>query len=462
MGNSSIAHRLHSEKEISSQDLDWERRSYQTGCNAARQDALRRLKEIDDKLFQKHPPSWEVKDLKKRTLLTQFGEITITRRLYEDKEGCYHFLLDEHLGLPPAQLATPSLQESLVELATQKPFRQVSRTLEKLTAGILSASTIYRLLQKTSHLAIEKEEEDWQALYERGELPPGGECQVPALYSEGDGVWIHLQREEQKHFEVKNAIAYEGWERLPQQTERYRLVNKRVYCHANEGIPFWEGANLEWSRKWDLSYLKKIVIGGDGANWIDAGIGEFPRAIRQLDGFHLARACGRGWQEGSAIYEAIRGGEIEEACSLMKSLIPREGKGTEKARRYVKRNLKKGKDWRTYGEAEGRGLGSMESNEDKLVANRMKKRGLSWKVEGALRMHKAIQLAANGGIKPFCMRLRPTERGEVISPPARTQIHSDVHQRWLEATLPALAGPHPSRPWVQKLRNIAHAPYPLT
>jgi len=460
MGNSSITQELRREKEINSQDSNWEKESYQIGCGVSRHEALQRLKGIDDKLFQDHPPSWEVRGFKERTLVTCFGEIRISRRLYRDEKGSYHFLLDEYLGLPAGQAATPGLQESLVDLAAQVPFRQVSGSLEKLTEGVLSATTIHRLLQKASDRAMEKEREDCQALFERGELPLGQERKVSLLFSEYDGIWIHLQREEGRNYEIKNAIAYEGWKRLPGKEERYSLVNKRVYCHASDEIPFWEGASLEWSRVWDLSYLKEMVIGGDGANWIDVGIEEFAGSIRQLDGFHLARASGQGWQEGGAIYQAIRAGETQVARSLMNHSAPKEGERAQKARRYVERNLYKGRDWRTQSEIEGRGLGTMESNEDKLVANRMKKRGLSWKIRGAQRMAKVIQLRANGEIRRWC------ERQRISPPPAEvlqstSKSRSNGYQEWLQASLPALSGPHASRPWVEKLRSMTYNSFPL-
>ena len=457
MGNSSITQNLGTEKEIKRQDLDWEKESQQEGYAISRERAIQRLVAIEERLFQNHPPDWESKDFKERTLATYFGDITISRRLYQDEQGGYHYLLDEYLGWPPHQLATPRLQEDLVELASQIPFRQVSRTLEKFTAGVLSASTIYRLLKKTAQAAMKQEKADWQALYEKGALPSGEDKPVSILFCEGDGVFVHLQQEEQKHYEVKQAIAYEGWEKLSGKEERYKLVGKRVYCQGSEEIPFWEGAGLEWARKWDLGYLKEIVIGGDGASWIDSGVGEFPGAIRQLDGFHLARACGQGWQEGSVIYQAIRAGESEKARGLIHNAILREGSGVQKARKYVEHNLEKGKDWRTQSQMEGRGLGTMESNEDKLVANRMKKRGLSWTISGALRMNKVIQLAANKEIQPFCLRERPVEKRVLQS----TKSRSKDYPKWIEASVPALIGPHASRFWVDKLRRIVYPSFPL-
>jgi hypothetical protein len=456
MGNISISQEGDKANHRRSQDLAWEKESYREGCEVARQRALKHLEEIEERLYQARPTSWKVIGWRERTLVTRFGELRIKRRLYRDEKGGYHFLLDQYLGWFPHQLATPDLQECLVEQATAVTFRPVSKTLEKMTAGVLSGRTIQRLVHKTAQLAIEKEKADWQALYERGEISPAGERQVPILFSEGDGVFINLQREEQKDYEVKQAIAYEGWKRLSGKQERYQTVNKRVYCQASEEIPFWEGAGLEWAKQWDLGYLKEIVIGGDGAKWIDSGIGEFAGSIRQLDGYHLARACGRGWQEGKAIYQAIRAGEVAEARRWVESLIPRDGQGVHKSRQYVERNLEKGRDWRTQSQREGRGLGVMESNEDKLVANRMKKRGLSWTIAGALRMNKAIQLAANGEVRLFCERKQPGETRQMRVLPIVSPPRSNGRQKWLEAGLPALVGPHASRPWVKRLRDMTY------
>ena len=461
MGNISITQELDRAKEVKRDDLDWEERFFRQACQLAQEKAILYFQELDEQLSQQRPASWENRGFEERTFITQFGELRIKRRLYRDKKGVYHYLLDEKMGWLAYQIATPRLQAKVVKLATRMPFGQVYEVIEDLTAGVLSVSTIYRLVQKTGKSAIEKEKATWQAVYGRGELLPDEERRVPILFTERDGAWVHTQREEQKHYEVKQAICYEGWEKLPVKGERYRLMGKRVYCQGSEEIPFGEGASLEWARVWDLGYLKEMVIGGDGAKWIESGIEEIPGAIRQLDGFHLARACGRGWQEGKAIYEAIRGGDIDRARFLMHQLTPREGKGVHKARQYVERNVEKGQDWRTGSEAGGRGLGTMEANEDKLIANRMKKRGLSWTKAGALRMNKVIQLAANKEIPSFCFRDRPVEK-KVITPSLKSpRLQPRDHQKWIEASVPALVGPHASRPWADKLRNLVYPSFPV-
>ena len=461
MGNSSITQGMKKEKEAQGDSFDWEERFFRQACELAQKEALEYFHALDEELFRERPAYWKSRGFEERTLITQFGELRIKRRLYLDEKGVYHYLLDEKMGWPSHQVATPKLQAKVVKLATRMPFRQVGETLEDFTAGVLSDSTLHRLVQKTGKRALEQEKADWRAVYERGELLPGQERQVPILFTEMDGTWIHTQREERKHYEVKQAICYEGWEQLPGKREEYRLVGKRVYCQGSEEIPFAEGASLEWSKCWDLGYVREVVIGGDGAKWIDNVAAETAGGIRQLDGFHLARACGWGWEGGKAIYEAIREGEIERACFLMQNLKPREGSGVIKARRYVERNLERGQDWRRRSEMQGRGLGTIEANEDKLICNRMKKRGLSWTIQGALRMNKVIQLAANQEILPFCLRERSLERGVTVLSSQNANPPSKNNQKWLEASVPALFGPHSARPWVDKLRHLVYPSYPV-
>lgn len=455
MTATSVIHEELKDQGNKDRDLKWEEESYQKGCALARQEALKKLQTIEEQLYQNRPPFWQVEGWRERTLVTRFGDITVRRRLYRDERGDYHFLLDEYLGWSPAQAATPSLQESVVALAARTQFREVSKTLEKLTAGVLSTMTIHRLLQRTAQSAIEEEEKEWQACFEEGKMPPSEDRKVSPLYIEADGTWIHLQKEQKRHYEVKSAIAYEGWERIPQQAERYTLVNKRVYCQANEKMPFWEGASLEWSHIWDLSWPELVVIGGDDAGWIDEGVKELSKAVRHLSGFHLSRACRWGWEDGKVIYEAIRSGN-KEAKELLSKIPIREGKRAEKAQRYVENHLEKGIDWRNQVKApEGsRGLGAIESNQDKLVANRMKKRGMSWTIRGAQRMAKVIQLEANGEIKSWCGRRQPSKVSHTPHRPLSRRRSSD--EQWLQASIPDLTALPTSDPWVQKLRALIY------
>ena len=72
------------------------------------------------------------------------------RRLYRAPDGTAHFLLDEHLGWLPGQVATPAFAALVVDWATDVPFRTAARRVGEATAGAVSGSTAWRLLQQVA------------------------------------------------------------------------------------------------------------------------------------------------------------------------------------------------------------------------------------------------------------------------------------------------------------------------
>ena len=451
-------------------DINWEEESYQQGCACAREQARLSLEALDAELLRGKPKGWTVLGFRERTMVTKFGKVVIRRRLYRDPDGQSRFALDEHFGWESHQQASPSLTESIVTLSAQMPpyqvrgrlFGKTATTVSALTAGVLSTSTVYRLLRAVGQSAIDDERSRWEACFERGEDVCEGEQRVDVLYTEADGVWVHLQREERTHYEVKSGIAYRGWRCVGDN--RYELVGKRVYGHASESIPFWEGASLEWGKQYALEWLKLVVVGGDGANWIHKGVGEFARAVFQLDGFHLARACGRGYgrQIGAAVYDGIRAGSTAAVREMMSLAPPPQTERAQRDRAYIESNLTRGMDWRKQvsdAPPDARSLGTMESNGDKLIANRMKKRGMSWTIRGAHRMAKVVQLVHNGELAEFCRnqtRRRRSARHRLEQPSRQgSEVVSKTRvSDWAAASVPALSGPHCSRPWTNSLRNL--------
>ena len=204
-------------------------------------------------------------------------------------------------------------------------------------------------------------------------------------------------------------------------------VRRRMYS-------VWEGVSLGWGRQYALAEVKLFVVGGDGANRIRRGVeelGSSRRAVFQLDGFHPSRAYGRGYgrEIGSAIYDAIRSGSHGYARALMSAAEAAEGKTAIRNREYVRSNVSIGVDWRSRvpnAPPDARSLGTMESNGDKLTANRMKKRGMSWTILGAHRMDNVVQLKRNGELSGFCRRRRREDRHRTHPSAHR---HSDAIHR---------------------------------
>ena len=124
------------------------------------------------------------------------------------------------------------------------------------------------------------------------------------------------------------------------------------------------------------------------------------------------------------------------------------------------KRLEKGVDWHRkvsqgFQIPEGvRGLGAIEGNESNLFSDRMKDRGMSWTISGAQNMGKAIQLSFNGELAMWCGRSPKKTERESLSFRLFDELDS------YKDAIPALTGPHASRPWVKTLRRLSfpHCP----
>ena len=117
------------------------------------------------------------------------------------------------------------------------------------------------------------------------------------------------------------------------------------------------------------------------------------------------------------------------------------------------------RDYRIEVDGDGlRGLGAIEGNVDKLIADRMKKRGMSWTRRGADRMARLISLREMGELNTWIKcsdKLQHTTVKKRIMP-EESQYQGKDDDTWLNASLPALYGPYSNRPWTQILRALTH------
>jgi hypothetical protein len=108
---------------------------------------------LDDYLMAKRDEKRYVfKELKKRTLITMIGSITIKRRYYWDRdEKEWVFLLDQALDLSRAQVSA-ALKELVVIWATKGPsYRDTRDRLKDLFGSqVLSHETIRQTLIQSS------------------------------------------------------------------------------------------------------------------------------------------------------------------------------------------------------------------------------------------------------------------------------------------------------------------------
>src|SRR5581483_1606359 len=186
--------------------------------------------------------------------------------------------------------------------------------------------------------------------------------------------------------------------------------------------------------------------------------------------FHLARALRTGLGPAAAeAYQACIHGRWAELGPLWRRALTASGGGRQaelirQQRAYLQGQAESLLDYRQQlpSGPECRSLGAIESNGDKLIKNRLAKRGMSWTLAGAQHMVKVLQEQANGrlaswlGVTPHTPVERsprqPFSAADVL-PQAGERIDGD----WLAARLPMLTGPGPYGPLFSTLKAASRA-----
>ena len=181
-----------------------------------------------------------------------------------------------------------------------------------------------------------------------------------------------------------------------------------------------------------------------------------------MDGFHLSRACGRGYgaEIGPAIYNAIRSGSESFASALMSAAVAAETKTAIRDREYIESNLVNAMDWRNR--VPNAPPGRSRSGNDGI--ERRQAHGEPDEEAGHELDHTRGE--SNGQDDPAESKQRVVEvlsqatgTGEAESASARPIDGHNACQRLGQASVPALTGPHNSRPWATGLRRLLRTAY---
>src|SRR3989454_3307138 len=334
------------------------------------------------------PRGWRLVGFRTRTLLSTVGPLRLKRRLYRDAKGRARLPLDEELGLAPQVRATARLQEIAVELCSRVPFRVAAGLLRKVLPAAPSPVALHRLVATVGDRRQRETDRLRQQVFAQGE-PGRGERRVRRLFVEADGKWVHLQQTSgHPDLELYLGLAHEGWELEGQR--RWRVKDKQVHVHVGSGVQFWEGFSAQLADRYDLQ-ATRVVVNGDGADWVQHGSAYFHRAYGQLDRFHLIRALrrvlpGREWRRA---YRATCRGELLPAVRAIHRGGHPDGPAVIQHLQHNRSGLADYRLQDGFPEDPGlRGLGAAEANIDKVIANRMSKRGLAWTNARARRIGK--------------------------------------------------------------------------
>ena len=455
---------------------DWEAVLFDAACRSAQENAGELLHRLDAVLAERRPPGLKKWMRQRRTVLTRFGPVTVKRWVYrEQATGRRRQLLDECLGWGKRRAVSPSLARLLAVLDSEMPYRQAAQLLGELVPQSVSKNTAQRLIVELGQRQQSKEQVQADALRD-GAAPPAARS-VQRLFVEADGLMVPLQREARRRTEIKAAVAYRGTRKIGVDRhgrERRETLGTVSFTGRGPGEPFWEQAWGQFGQHYQLEAIEQVVLGGDGADWIRGAlelVGPDQQGVFQLDRFHLARALrgALGPDAGPAV-QALRSEQLAvvRAC-LDQALADTPAGNRRRAIQGVLGYLVANADgllrWTTQLGVPAQGeprLGSMETHIDKLLANRLKKKGMSWSIPGLLAMGKARQLRANGQLSSDLFRhcpLPPTPRRDRRHAPARVlPTCAPRRQPPFQASLAPRWGPHSSRPWVQALIRLTRGP----
>lgn len=117
----------------------WEEEVFRWTCSLAQEVAKSLPESLDEELMRQKGGSLKMEALKPHRIITVFGDVRITRRMYRDSNGKYRFLLDEKTGLDKGCQVSPKVKELATFLSSYFPFQRTEEILRYiLPTGYLS------------------------------------------------------------------------------------------------------------------------------------------------------------------------------------------------------------------------------------------------------------------------------------------------------------------------------------
>ncbi len=435
---------------------------------------------------------------REKYFLTRLGDICYERTRYIDKAtGKSRYLLEEKLKIAKNQRI--SLLRARVEIliASLTTYRATEKDVELLTGYRRSHESIRQSVIKEAERIIAYQDAAIEKTRRLEDKVDDTITPAPIAYMETDSVFIRRQasrkrsgrsrgiitesrRRRKRSIEVKLAIGYTD------KVKRYesghgkslRLKDKFTYAGIENGRTFMEKLSIIAEKRLSLSRVKAVIFGGDGGAYISAGIRDyFINAVYILSKFHIKRNIKRALpakpKAQAKINELIGKDKIDKALSLITRLTGRSKDKKDKYQlnelhTYISQNraginpIKRIEDKAIRDKVKG--AGAMESNVDKFVAHRFKKRGMSWSEKGALSLLKVKETIANGEWDSWWLEGRD-ERIEIRPEPLKQLSAKDFWTErknvspLIEVDIPALRGSDRHEPWAKVLRELQTIDY---
>jgi len=319
----------------------------------------------------------------KREIFTKFGVLTYHRTYFYDKKNdTYIYLVDTVLGIDPYDRISTAVAADMVEYSGDNSYAKSS---QYTTGGLISRQTVMNKTRKLKEEKLKMEAE-------------GPKRKMQVIHIDADEDHVALQN-------GKNAIVplitiYEGTKRIG---KRGKCINPyHIHGYGQNPEETWlKVANYIYDR-YDIDYLKRIYIHGDGALWIKTGQEWLPKSKMVLDKYHLNKAILKATagqeQYRKSIYRRIYEGNWFEFCKLITELnhgvqSPKKRERIHEFRTYIKNN------WEaiTIYKEEGVSGSCTEGHISHILSSRFSSRPMGWSKKGLKTIADIRIYCQNGG-----------------------------------------------------------------
>ncbi|MFS8580416.1 MAG: ISLre2 family transposase [Novibacillus thermophilus] len=426
---------------------------------------LKVLEDIDVWLMENRDHKrFAYKERQASTMDTMFGSITIKRRKYVDRETNERVaLLDRYLQFKGNESMSPFLAQQAVEWAVRGPSYRDARDRLKQLLGY-QAMSHEQIRQKVLQIQAEACSRDHTSPKE-----------VDVLFIEADGLNASLQQSDKGSHEVKMGVVHEGWEKRHPKSKDYELVNKTYIHTLEDGDTLWETLSRQLEEQYTITEHTHVVINGDGAPWIRAGVDYFQNALYTYDRYHLKTwikqaLSNRSKQERQRVYEAA---DAHDPSAMLAAIAEAEKAETDVEkqaeiaglREFILENQEAFRDYRERLKEKGvdtsgmRPMGSAESNMN-LMSKRLKKNGYSWSRSGLGAMVSAMIHRFEGTLVDVLRPFATDRVSEEETPKGMPSMAHFLKQKTQESIgarsghLPALEGREQTKPFARALRGL--------
>jgi len=346
------------------------------------------LEELDRKASQEvlRRGGYESKGLKRRAVLTGFGEVTIRVRCYENKRGHRIYPLRDEWGIGSETLRA---RERCVRLVVERPYGWSAELLREEFGIRLGRMRLWKIVQEEGKQAQEQLELERAKIYEQAQVGEEAEPSKVLATMELDGTMIasrepgERDRYGRKRMEVKVGVLFRGTRPMGRK-KRKKTLQRSVYARIGDVEAFGE----QWythCRRSGLGSQERVHCIADGGGWIrTVQQGHFPGSSYTLDLYHLKRRAGEVLLEHQSeqFLCLVKTGLVSTAIEYLESLRPSDARHREalsEFQQYVEEN----RDGLRYKPGAIWGSGVIEKMVDVVVGKRMKRQGMSWSKRGA-------------------------------------------------------------------------------